>query len=79
MYWSKTVVILVFGFYFGEREWIYKNRLLNRDNAKIRQMHKDVAQYEEIIRKQVIANEQARLKQLEIEQLNKEAEEIVGE
>ena len=43
---------------------------LNRDNAKIRQMHKDVGQYEEIIKKQAIAIEQARLKVQEVNQLN---------
>jgi len=47
---------------------------LSRDNAKIRQMHTDVERYEEIIRKQVIANEQALLKQLEVARLTEEAE-----
>ena len=42
---------------------------INRDNAKINQMHKDVKQYEETIRKQAIAQEQARLRQLEAKQL----------
>ena len=44
----------------------------NRDNTKIRQMHKDVDKYEETIRKQTILKEQARLKQLEIESLGNE-------
>ena len=46
---------------------------INRDNAKINQMHKDVKQYEEAIRKQAIAQEQARLQQLEAMQLIDEA------
>ena len=42
---------------------------LNRDNAKIRQMHKDVERYEEIVHKRAIAIEQARLKMQEVDQL----------
>ena len=49
---------------------------LNRDNTKIRQMHKDVERYEEIVRKQAVAIEQARLKQLEANQLTEEAEKM---
>lgn len=42
----------------------------NRDNAKIRQMKKDVEEYEQTIRKKIILEEQARLKELEANRLN---------
>ena len=48
----------------------------NRDNIKIHQICKDVEQYEETVRKQVIAQEQARLKVLESERLIKEAKKL---
>ena len=54
----------------SELETIFE---LNRDNAKIRQMHKNVGQYEETIKRQLALEEQARLKQIEIKSLNHEA------
>lgn len=42
---------------------------LNRDNAKIRQMKKDVEQYERTIRQKIVLEEQARLKAREAENL----------
>ena len=46
---------------------------LNRDNAKIREMKKDVEEYERTIRKKIILEEQARLKEREAEHLNENA------
>ncbi len=46
---------------------------LNRDKTKIRQMLKDVKWYEEIIHKRAIAQEQARLKELELKLLHEES------
>ena len=46
---------------------------LNRDNAKIRQMKKDVEEYEQTIQRKVQLEEQARLKEREAERLNKNA------
>lgn len=49
---------------------------INRDNTKIRQMNKDVELYEKVVRDKVALNEQTRLKQLEAEKLNHEAEKL---
>ncbi|WP_302606724.1 hypothetical protein [uncultured Alistipes sp.] len=49
---------------------------LHRDNAKIREMKKDVEEYERTIRQKVILEEQARLKEREAEQLNTKANSI---
>ena len=49
---------------------------LNRDNAKIREMKKDVEEYERTIRRKVQLEEQARLKEREAEQLNTKANSI---
>ena len=49
---------------------------LNRDNIKINQIREDVEQYEETVRKQIIAQEQARLKKLEAEKFNIEVNEL---
>ena len=57
----------------AELETIFES---NRDNTKIKQMHKDVEQYEEIVRKRAIAIEQARLKQLEANQLSEKVEKM---
>ena len=49
---------------------------INRDNAKIRQMNKDVEDYERAIIEKATLDEQARLRQQEAEKLNHEAEKI---
>lgn len=46
---------------------------LNRDNAKIREMKRDVEEYERTIRQKVILEEQARLKEREANRLNENA------
>ena len=46
---------------------------LNRDNAKIREMKKDVEEYERTIRQKIILEEQARLKVREANRLNENA------
>lgn len=56
-----------------ELEDIFKS---NRDNDKIRQMHKDVEQFEETVRKKALLDEQTRLQQLESEQLDSEVKKI---
>lgn len=43
---------------------------LNRDNAKIREMKRDVEEYERTVRQKVILEEQARLKEQEANRLN---------
>lgn len=52
---------------------------LNRDNAKIRQMKKDVEEYERTIRQKIILEEQARLKEREVEKLNNKVTKLRGE
>lgn len=52
---------------------------LNRDNAKIRQMKKDVEEYERTIRQKIILEEQARLKEREAEKLNNKVTKLRGE
>jgi len=52
---------------------------LNRDNAKIRQMKKDVEEYEQTIRKKIILEEQAKQKEREAEKLNNKATKLRGE
>ncbi len=47
---------------------------INRDNAKIRQMSKDVEDYERAVKEKATLDEQARLRQQEAEKLNHEAE-----
>lgn len=49
---------------------------INRDNTKIRQINKDVADYERAVREKATLDEQARLRQLEAEKLNHEAEKL---
>lgn len=51
---------------------------INRDNPKIRQMNKDVEDYERAVQEKAALDEQNRLRQLEAEKLNKEAEKIKG-
>lgn len=51
---------------------------IHRDNAKIRQMLKDVEDYERAVQKRATIEEQARLRQLEAEQLNQKANSIKG-
>jgi len=46
---------------------------LHRDNAKIRQIKKDVEEYERTIQRKIILEEQARLKEQEAERLNENA------
>lgn len=46
---------------------------LNRDNPKIREMKRDVEEYEQTIRQKIILEEQARLKEREAERLNENA------
>lgn len=46
---------------------------LHRDNAKIRRMKHDVEEYERTIKRKVILEEQARLKEREAERLNENA------
>ena len=52
---------------------------LNRDNAKIRQMKRDVEEYERTIRRKIILEEQARLKEQEAEKLDNKAAKLRGE
>lgn len=52
---------------------------INRDNAKIRKMNKDVENYERTIKEKASLDEQARLRQLEAERLNHEAENLKKE
>ena len=49
---------------------------LNRDNAKIREMKKDVEEYERTIRQKIILEEQARRKEREAVKLNSKATEL---
>lgn len=49
---------------------------INRDNTKIRQMNKDVEDYEQTVKAKATLDEQARLRQLEAERLNHEAEKL---
>ena len=49
---------------------------LNRDNAKIREMKRDVEEYEQTIRKKIILEEQARLKERKAEHLTDKANSI---
>lgn len=42
---------------------------INRDNSKIRQMSKDVENYERAVKEKATLDEQARLRQLEAEKL----------
>lgn len=43
---------------------------LHRDNAKIREMKRDVKEYERTVRQKIILEEQARLKEREANRLN---------
>lgn len=49
---------------------------INRDNTKIRQMGKDVEEYERAVKKKVTLDEQTRLRQQETEKLNHKANSI---
>lgn len=49
---------------------------VNRDNAKIRQMLKDVEDYERAVREKATLDEQARLRQQKVENLNRKTEEL---
>ena len=49
---------------------------INRDNDKIRQMNKDVEDYEQAVRQRAAIEEQARLRQLEAEVLNDKVQKI---
>lgn len=57
----------------AELEGIFE---LHRDNAKIREMKKDIEEYERTIQRKVQLEEQARLKEREAEQLNTKANSI---
>lgn len=52
---------------------------LHRDNAKIREMKRDIEEYERTIRKKIILEEQARLKEREAEELNGKAAKLKRE
>ena len=52
---------------------------LNRDNAKIREMKRDVEEYERAVRQKIILEEQARLKEREAEELNSKAAKLKRE
>lgn len=52
---------------------------LNRDNAKIGRMKKDVEEYERTIKRKMQLEEQAKLKEQEVEQLNSKATKLRGE
>lgn len=52
---------------------------LNRDNTKIREMKRDVVEYERTVRQKVILEEQARLKEREAEKLDNKAAKLRGE
>ena len=52
---------------------------LNRDNAKIRQIKRDVEEYERTIQRKVQLEEQARLKEWEAEKLDNKAAKLRGE
>lgn len=52
---------------------------LNRDNAKIREMRRDVEEYERTIQRKVQLEEQARLKERETEKLDNKAAKLRGE
>lgn len=49
---------------------------IERDNSKIRQMSKDVEDYERAVQEKATLDEQARLRQLEADKLNHEAEKL---
>lgn len=49
---------------------------INRDNAKVKQPRKDVEEFERAVKEKAALEEQNRLRQQEVEQLNKEAESI---
>ena len=51
---------------------------LNRDNAKIRQMKKDVEEYERTVKRKVQLEEQAKLKQQAIKFLDNKVNEMKG-
>ena len=52
---------------------------LHRDNAKIREMKRDIEEYERTIRQKVILEEQVRLKEREAEELNGKAAKLKRE
>ena len=52
---------------------------LHRDNTKIREMKRDVEEYERTIRQKIILEEQARLKVREAEKLDNKVTELRGE
>ena len=52
---------------------------LHRDNAKIREMKRDVVEYERAVCQKVILEEQARLKEREAEKLDNKASKLRGE
>lgn len=52
---------------------------LNRDNAKIREMKRDVEEYERTVRQKVILEEQARLREREANRLNENASRLKNE
>lgn len=49
---------------------------INRDNSNIKQLRKDVEAYERAVKEKAALDEQTRLRQLEAERLNREAENI---
>ncbi|MEG1660849.1 MAG: hypothetical protein RR304_09850 [Bacteroides sp.] len=49
---------------------------INRDNAKIKQISKDVEEYEQAVKEKAVLDEQARIRQLEADKLDQEANKI---
>jgi len=60
----------------GEATELEETFELNRDNARIRRMKKDVEEYEQTIRKKIILEEQAKQKKREAGNLTDEANSI---
>lgn len=52
---------------------------LHRDNAKIREMKRDIEEYERTVKRKVQLEEQARLKEREAEKLDNKASKLRGE
>jgi hypothetical protein len=52
---------------------------INRDNAKIQEMKRDVEEYERTIQRKIILEEQARLKEREAKKLDNKASKLRGE
>lgn len=51
---------------------------INRDNAKIKQIRKDVDDFERAVKEKATLDEQNRIRQLEVDRLSKEADSIMS-